>query len=227
MARVLPGSTVADIRGAVGGSVFQRSAHGLSLRSKTTPVNPSTASQNTNRAQLFALQNAWTSLTDSQRTSWEAWAQFQNLQVGQFQTSQMSGQQAFIQLNRYRLLWSLAILEDPIFTPYTLPQSQLEIEDIAGTVYARFTDQAAAANYRPVMLLSWPLKASRNAKPPGTKLIIPDSNFSATEWIINNAYTTAFGITPAADMRLWYSWFLMQLSNSTLSIVSTGTITIA
>lgn len=67
-----------DARGKLGGQVFSKNRSGAYIRTKVTPVNPRTASQQKNRATLGQLSQAWSGLTDPERASWngavDSWA---------------------------------------------------------------------------------------------------------------------------------------------------------
>jgi hypothetical protein len=61
--------------GSVGGLTFSRNRGGLYTRSRTIPVNPSTAQQITLRGIFTQLTNFWSSvLTDAQRVAWATYA---------------------------------------------------------------------------------------------------------------------------------------------------------
>lgn len=65
------GSLVTDGRGKIGGHVASKNRGGAYLRTKVTPSNPRTASQQANRSILGALSASWSGLTSSQRASWD------------------------------------------------------------------------------------------------------------------------------------------------------------
>lgn len=78
MAKVKFGMVVTDMRGKLGGHVFTKNRAGASTRTKVTPANPRTASQQANRALLGLFSVVWSTLTDAQRASWngavDAWS---------------------------------------------------------------------------------------------------------------------------------------------------------
>jgi hypothetical protein len=78
MAKIKFGMVVTDMRGKLGGHVFTKNRAGASTRTKVTPANPRTASQQANRALLGLFSVAWSALTDAQRASWngavDAWS---------------------------------------------------------------------------------------------------------------------------------------------------------
>lgn len=66
------GALVVDGRGKIGGHVASRNRSGAYLRTKVTPVNPSTLAQQEVRNRLASLSQGWRSLTQAQRDAWDA-----------------------------------------------------------------------------------------------------------------------------------------------------------
>lgn len=72
MAKIKFGMMMTDARGKLGGQVFSKNRSGAYVRTKVTPVNPRTASQQANRALLGNLSSQWSALTDTQRSAWNS-----------------------------------------------------------------------------------------------------------------------------------------------------------
>lgn len=66
------GAIVVAGSGKIGGHVASRNRAGAYFRTKVTPVNPQTSFQNTVRARLTTLAQAWRGLTAAQRAAWNA-----------------------------------------------------------------------------------------------------------------------------------------------------------
>jgi len=66
------GAIVTDGRGKIGGHVASKNRAGAYLRTKVTPVNPSTSFQQAVRNRLSGLSQAWRDLTDAQRATWNS-----------------------------------------------------------------------------------------------------------------------------------------------------------
>lgn len=77
MAKIKFGMMMTDARGKLGGQVFSKNRSGAYVRTKVTPVNPRTATQQANRALLGNLSSGWSGLDDTQRSAWngvtESW----------------------------------------------------------------------------------------------------------------------------------------------------------
>jgi len=66
------GMIVVDGRGKIGGHVASKNRAGSYFRTKVTPVNPSTSSQQNVRNRLSGLSSSWRSLTAAQILAWNA-----------------------------------------------------------------------------------------------------------------------------------------------------------
>ena len=66
------GSFVVDGRGKINGHVASKNRAGAYFRTKVTPSNPQTASQSDVRSRLSAFSQAWSGLTEAQRSAWNA-----------------------------------------------------------------------------------------------------------------------------------------------------------
>jgi hypothetical protein len=66
------GAIVVAGSGKIGGHVASRNRAGAYIRTKVTPVNPSTSAQLTVRQRLTNFSQAWRGLTEAQRAAWNA-----------------------------------------------------------------------------------------------------------------------------------------------------------
>lgn len=70
MARVKFSALLSEINGSVGGSTFQRSAYGYSLRNKPIPVNKPTILNQAIRQAFFQASRTWSLMSDVDRIYW-------------------------------------------------------------------------------------------------------------------------------------------------------------
>ena len=78
------GALVVAGSGKIGGQVASRNRGGAYLRTKSTPVNPQTASQSAVRSRLASISQSWRDLTAAQRSAW-------NGSVSNFQKTDVFG----------------------------------------------------------------------------------------------------------------------------------------
>lgn len=122
MARITLSGLLSDIRGKIQGSVFQQSQGGLMIRSSSSKVNKLSISQSVIRNRTFGLQQAWRSLTDTQRSAWSNFAKFNPVVQKNSQFRNLNGQQIYIKFNFYLLAYSFNRIDNPEFTiPATQP----------------------------------------------------------------------------------------------------------
>lgn len=100
MLKILLGDIVTDMRGKSGGMVYQRGRYGLIKRTKVTPVNPQSTSQQTNRGLFSAVSSAWRDLTEAQRASWNAAAPSFPFSDIFGNRQELSGNSLYIKLNQ-------------------------------------------------------------------------------------------------------------------------------
>jgi hypothetical protein len=111
MAKIKMGAFVTDISGKVGGSVFAKNKAGAYVRRKSTTMNPQTVAQMLVRSLFALLSQAWRSLSESNRTSWNnATSMFQRTNVFGDATS-LTGKALFQSLNQNRHFVGLASLD--------------------------------------------------------------------------------------------------------------------
>lgn len=98
MALVKFGSTVAQISGSVGGTVFARNRGGAYVRNRTSPVQPNSSLQASAKSLFQAAVRYWTlTMSGAQRTAWDAYASAVGYTNVFGETRYYSGQQRFIQ----------------------------------------------------------------------------------------------------------------------------------
>lgn len=72
MAKIKFGMMMTDARGKLGGQVFSKNRSGAYIRTKVTPVNRRTESQQQNRNLLGTLSSAWGAITQASRDAWNS-----------------------------------------------------------------------------------------------------------------------------------------------------------
>jgi hypothetical protein len=70
MARIILSGLVDDIRGKLGGSVVQQSNNVLIIRTKVSPRNPRSGTQQNRRSFYSSITRRWSEITQPQRDSW-------------------------------------------------------------------------------------------------------------------------------------------------------------
>lgn len=154
---------VADLRNKLNGTVFSKNRYGLYGRTKVTPVNPQTTSQQAQRAQFGNLSSGWRGLTQDQRNAWIAAAPtFPTTDVFG-DTIILSGQALYISLNRNLLLAGQPGINLPP-TPVAMPAVTMTgVSGAAGSpaLSAAFDTATQPAGFTSVFKATPPIIASR------------------------------------------------------------------
>jgi hypothetical protein len=149
MAKILTTAIVADIRNKLNGSVFSKNRYGGYVRTKVTPVNPQTASQQNVRNQLSTNSQAWRGLTEAQRQGWiTATADFPFTDI--FGNSKiLSGSALYVKLNNnLNVVGEAAIASAP--SPVAIPAlvlGAIAADASTGVVTVAFTDTPVPADF--------------------------------------------------------------------------------
>lgn len=100
MALLQYGAVAQKLSGRVAGNVFAHNKGGAYLRRYSVPVNPATTFQQNVRGDLADNSQRWRNLTDAQRAAWVSWASTHPIVNRLGATILLSGQQAYVSLNR-------------------------------------------------------------------------------------------------------------------------------
>lgn len=195
MALIIPSGLISRISGKVGGAIFQHSKAGIILRTNTMPVNKRTLLQVKTRNNTFNILQSWIRLTDSQRNVWSSYVQYNPILQKNGQRLYITGQQAFIKFNSYRLEYDLPILETPIF-------NKCAITPISLTCYI-FINLLVIASDRPMVsadefiILFLTTRFSSSINNPGSRYkIIKFTTTNTDVYVVSTPYVNIFGRTP-------------------------------
>lgn len=117
MALFLPGPTVAEVRGSIGGTTYSRNRYGAYMRYRAKPTVSQTEKATNAKARMAAQTQAWQNLTVAQQLAWNMWANG-NPVVGRLGVPQLlTGHAAFVGINTRLMLTAAAVLTTPPTTP--------------------------------------------------------------------------------------------------------------
>lgn len=115
MARIKYGGIITDISGSVGGSTFQKSLFGNTLRNKPIPHKSTTPAQLKVRSYMMQIHAAWTGLSNDQRLQWNRFINFSGQTIKKDSGITMTGHDLFIKYNMFRVLAGLTVLTIPTY----------------------------------------------------------------------------------------------------------------
>ncbi len=225
MAKIQFGNIVADARNAVGGIVYSRNTWGAYIRQKVSPVQPRTARQVEQRANLSELAKRWGQvLTEEQRESWRQFAAaFPIIDV--FGNSvALTGIAAYQRVNRVRALLGLPPLDDPpadmnVVAP---DSAQLQISwtgtPPALSLKVAFTPSPAPTNHHVEVWATKGLSPGRAFVSSELRLIAVSPSGQASPFDITAAYQERFGL-PSVGQKVFIE---VRFANATNGAQSRG-----
>lgn len=208
------GAIVVDGRGKIGGHVASKNRGGAYLRTKVTPVNPSTPYQQGVRNRLSGLSSGWRGLTAAQRSAWNnAVSDFAKTNIfGDLKNP--SGFNLYQKLNNNLL---------------NVSQSAISAPPAAEAVDAMTSFSAAAANGAQTVTLTYApaIAADHSVIVRATPALSPGVSFvksefrqidviltaDASPFSIETEYTAKFGAVGAAGQKIFFE--LVEVNNNT------------
>ncbi len=204
MAKVKFGAMMTDARGKLGGQVFSKNRGGAYLRTKVTPVNPQTASQQEVRNRLTAFSQGFRSLTLAQIMSW-------NSAVVDFQTTDIfgdlkkpTGLNLYVKLNSNIDQAGGAAIDTPpnIGDTANSPAVMTAMTATAvggGAISVVFAPTPVAADNALVLYATRPLSAGKNFVKNEFRQIAVIPAAGTSPYSATTAYTTKFGAVAAGQ----------------------------
>jgi hypothetical protein len=134
MAIFLPGIAISAARNKAGNIVFLDGAGGPTFRERVIPTNPQSTRQQAVRGGVTTLSGQWRTLTDAQRTAWNAYGDTVT-KVNQLGTPYSpSGINAYVGANTERAAQGLALISaaptgSGISAGVLIPAGDVETED--------------------------------------------------------------------------------------------------
>lgn len=202
MAIIQPSGLISSIRGKVAGAVFQLSRSGNILRSLTVPVNKRSRLQVKTRNNTSNILQTWIGLSDTQRTTWDAYVQYNPILQKNGLKLHITGQQAFIKFNSYRLEYDLPILETPIFNKCDLTPISLTLSSTGAILSV--TANRALISTDEFIILFLTVRFPNSVNNPGSRYkIIKFTTTDTDTFDITSAYVAIFGRIPQPGETLF------------------------
>lgn len=204
MAKYNPSAMIGTLRGSIGGTKFSLNSAGAYASNKQSGVNPKSQSQGFQRGGFGTTSRAWRGITEAQRTAWDAAAsgyphydKFGNLTV-------LTGQQAFIMINRNQSIVSAAQLDNPpVWGAYIAPSIVNLVMTVAGT-HITLTMSAGVPAGSDMLVYATPgLSSGRMMSTSQYKLITGLGGGSAAVQELFTVWQTKYGMTAVAGRKVF------------------------
>jgi hypothetical protein len=207
------GAIVSDGRGKLGGHVFSKNRSGSYMRTKVTPVNPSSTAQVEVRNRLSTSAQAWRGLTAAQRLQW-------NSAVGDFSSTDIFGDikkptgfNLFCMLNNNLSQVGVAQISVP-----PLPAAVASLTSItpaqvhAGATTLDFAATPTPANNQLVVKATPPVSAGKYFVKSEFRIIASLAPATATGEVLTTQYADVFGGPGLAGQKVFFEAYYINLT---------------
>lgn len=218
MAQVKLSGLISDIKGSIGGTTFQRSGSGLTMRKKPLPLKAKTNAQTQVRILQSRLNFEWLELTDQQRDTWQSFADFTNgygLSNRQNQSAN-TGKMQFLSVNFWILLYGKNLLTVPTFQQPLDPV-------IPCPPYYNYSDNLM--NYDGTLDTSTQILVTRVSLPQSLAtrtantgfrtLVYSQVNGSQQNWA--TAYLNTYGVALVYGKKYWIELQVVDFTTGSIS----------
>jgi len=198
------GALVVAGRGKIGGHVASRNRSGAYLRTKVTPVNPATISQQGARNRFAGISTDWRGLTEAQRTAW-------NQSIHEFAKTDIFGDlrnptgfNLYQRLNNNLVNIGKAQITVPPLVEAVESTETLSIaaSEGGGTVTVTYTP-AIAADHSVLVFATHAVSPGVNFVKSEYRQIDVMVTIDATPFEIGTEYEAKFGPVGAAGMKIF------------------------
>ena len=190
--------------GSIARETYLIGRNGQAVRSRVTPINPRTISQTAARTNLATASENWRTLTENQRSAWNAAAAAEMSKPRLGMSGRLSGQQLFTKINTVLATFG----QDAVTAPPAHPQfpalapQNLVITNTSGVITLKLTCPADPGQNTAVRA-SMPQSAGVE-RPPRVALLgtCPTPASGAAD--ITSLYVAKYGV-PAVGKKLFVS----------------------
>ena len=134
MARIKYGAIVTSIHGKIGGTVFQKNAHGFSVKNTPTMIHPASHPQNALKSAVSACSQYWRSLSPAVQGAWNSYAGAYP-QFAKYNTNAaLAGYYVWMKRNVLSFMINDHSITTPLLQPTTNPIYAPTIHRVSGSV---------------------------------------------------------------------------------------------
>jgi len=199
MARIKYGALVESINGSIGGTTFQTNRYGFSVKRKPVPTIPNTPRQNSRKALMFTVQQAWIALTDANRSNWNTYAATFPRPTRLNPDANLNGFNYFSAYHLLRGQENAVILANPNAVQQTLSFVETEIISLLGVLEWNSDITVSGGQWTPLLYMSRPVTVTTQVRRNRLRFIRGTSTSGDVTRIITDQYAEIFGQIPIAD----------------------------
>jgi len=216
-AKIQYGALVTELKGKIGGTVFQSGRYGFQARNKPAPNRTASYNQSIVRGSILAVSKAWRDLTESERLafdaiapSWPAVDAFGNAML-------LTGYNVFCKTNFWNWALSGAInstasLPSALWSPTSI---SLSIAVGAATFDLTFAPSPVDTSCEAIIYLSGQVSAGRTAPPSNMRGVGSYPAGTVTPIDLTSLYSAKSGTFPTAGNRVFVGVQAVSTVNGT------------
>lgn len=226
MARIIYSGLVDSIRGSIQGTTFQRNAYGYTIKGKPNMVNPNTSRQNARKKTFSGATQAWRTLSDADRSAWNAYANAFPIPSRKNPSAYLSGLAAF---TRWHAVWFQrfsTVLNDPAGAQGTAVLDQVELILSAGDLFVSAPNDITEGPWQVFIYLSRPLSPTQAFVKSWQRYVVSFDSESASDVLITSAYTTIFGSLPVVGSLVGVQVVFLNTTNAQVLFGSPTVVTV-
>lgn len=194
--------------GSYQGITSSRNRFGQYVRTRATPVNPSSTFQQIVRARMSVNAAAWRTLTDGQRAGWEGLGLQMTRTDSLGRSYYLNGFGAYCSVNNNQLAAGNTVLADaPAYlTPSTITGATVTLTAAAFSV--AFTPTPPGAGQR-LFAYTSPQRAAGRSFEADYRLVFVSAAAAASPAVLTASYAARFG-TPVVGNRVFMQFHIYQ-----------------
>jgi len=225
MARIIYGALVTSIRGSIQGTTFQRNAYGYTVKGKPNMVRPNSFDQNDAKARFSASNQAWRTLTDTDRSAWNTYANTYPIPSRLNPDAYLSGLAAFVRYHGVKSQYDPTILADPAGAQGVAVINSLDLYISMGGLFIDVDATLTEGPWVALVYISRPLKPTQSFRRSVIRFLTAAAGAILPTIPLTIQYNAKFGSLPATGDYVGVQVVLINDSNGQV-LFGSGTILI-
>jgi hypothetical protein len=194
MARIKYSGLVTEIKGSIGGTTFQSSAYGYTIKNKPNMVKPQGKSQRLRQQYMSLAVRAW----EPQRLTWVAFATKFPQYSKNNRSSQLTGYNLFCKIHFFRFMAGQPLIPIPTSIWYGPDNLELSVTCDGHNLALVGTFDMNNSEYFVLISISSPTKATKKYIGTNTRYLYTFTSADFSE-DMTSQYLALFGALPAEN----------------------------
>lgn len=226
MARIIYSALVESIQGSIKGTTFQRNAYGYTIKGKPNMVNPNTARQNARKRTFSNAAQSWRSLTPTQRSQWDAYANAFPIPSRKNPSSFLSGLNAFVRWHGVMFQANDTVLGNPSGAQGTAYVNQIYSEYVGVRLYVETEIVETNGPWLAFYYMTRPLQPTQSFVKSWARYIkmANDSDYASVD--VTDEYVRVFGALPPIGSLVGIQVVLLNTTNGQVMFGTNEIVTI-